>query len=316
MKKLIFYFLILLLLVLNIQACVKKENSLTGTEQTKTANDNNSDRNVTSAESAPSKQVDVYIDDVISNLHTESGEDEGEKVYFEIVWTSEITDFKEFKHSEKEDLNSDGTIDTIEYSFNVSNKNPVQNVELKINDSTVNIQLENPSAKCYIVDINPNDKYKEIIVHEDGASDDPTSIYYYYNGKEIIEMGTLSSYYYIKRGSSDIVMLHKAEQFEPQITVAYTKLDGNHMFVYEKVDKSSFINKKYKVHVPEHPDYTTWPIFESFKDYYKSKGLVGEIQDGETVTVLDLDTEYRGYTFKVKLDTGEEGWMVDFFVGN
>jgi len=244
-------------------------------------------------------------------------EDESEKIYFDIVWTSEIKEYTEFKHFEKEDLNSDGIPDIIEYSFNVNHPmNPVRNVSLKINDSTITLRLENPSPKCYIVDINTNDKYKEIIVHEDGPSDDPISYYFYYNDKEIIEMGTLASNYYIKSGNSDIVYAHKAEQFEPQITVAYTKLDENHMFIIEKVDINSFINKKYKVNVPDHPENTTWKIFESFKDYYNSKGLVGEIHDGDTVTVLDLDTEYRGYTFKVRLDTGEEGWMVNLFAGN
>lgn len=84
----------------------------------------------------------------------------------------------------------------------------------------------------------------------------------------------------------------------------------------QNLKQMSTVNKKYKVNVPDHPENTTWKIFESFKDYYNSKGLVGEIHDGDTVTVLDLDTEYRGYTFKVRLDTGEEGWMVNLFAGN
>ena len=244
-------------------------------------------------------------------------EDESEKIFFDIVWSSEIKEYTEFKHCEKEDLNSDGIPDVIEYSFNVNNPmNPMRNISFKINDSIITLRLENPSPKCYIVDINTNDEYKEVVVHEDGPSDDPISYYFYYNGKEIIEMGTLALNYYIKSGNSDIVCAHRAEQLEPQITVAYTKLDENHMFITEMVDKNSFINKKYKVYVPYHPENTTWKIFESFKDYYNSKGLVGEIHDGDTVTLTDIDTEYMGYTFKVRLDTGEEGWMINIFAGN
>lgn len=232
------------------------------------------------------------------------------RIPFDIIWNTDtdIRNKKTLVYTEKDDLNFDGIIDSIEYTIHF--KPSVDDIELKINNSVLKTIAENPASKCYIVDINTNDQYKEIILHEDGPSADLMSTYYIYNGEEIIEIGTLGEYDYTPSGNTDIVEVHTADQFEPKIAFGYTMLDNDHMFVYREVDKSVYINKKYKVHVPAHPNYTTWPVYNSIE---MPRDLVGEIKDCEEVTVIDVDTKIMGIAFKVQLGNSIEGWMVNLF---
>ncbi|MDD2503350.1 MAG: SH3 domain-containing protein [Clostridia bacterium] len=234
---------------------------------------------------------------------------------YDIISETIDTSIGTLKYGEINDLNFDGIMDNIEYTIHLRKGLSMLRVELKVNDSIIETLLSNPSTKCYIVDINTNDKYKEIILHEDGESADPLSRYYIYNGKEIIEIGSLSEYDYLPSGDTDIVKIHTADQFEPKICFGYTMLDKDHLFFYKEVDKTNFVNKKYIVKIPRYPDYTTWPIFESIK-YQSISNSIGEIKHGDEVTVIDVDTKTMGITFKVRLDSGQEGWMVNLFAGN
>jgi hypothetical protein len=84
------------------------------------------------------------------------------------------------------DLNSDSKPDEIKYSCTDSTW------KLTINSSSVTGVGENILKKFAICDINTNDKTKEIMISENGPSDDLSTKYYLYNGTAIVYLGTTS----------------------------------------------------------------------------------------------------------------------------
>jgi hypothetical protein len=87
-RRNIFYYTILFLLVLTIQACDKKGNSVTYSEQTEATDYYNSDQISISAELELSDQMRTYMDDVFAKLNNKRG---NSKNKYEIV---DIIEFK------------------------------------------------------------------------------------------------------------------------------------------------------------------------------------------------------------------------------
>lgn len=88
MRKFVVYFSVLFLLVLTIQACDKKENSVTYSEQTEATDDYNPDEIAISTELQLSDQMRTYMDDVIAKLYNKRGKSKNK---YEIV---DIIEFK------------------------------------------------------------------------------------------------------------------------------------------------------------------------------------------------------------------------------
>lgn len=88
MRRNIFYYTVLFLLVLTIQACDKKGNSVTYSEQTEATDYYNSDQISISAELELSDQMRTYMDDVFAKLNNKRG---NSKNKYEIV---DIIEFK------------------------------------------------------------------------------------------------------------------------------------------------------------------------------------------------------------------------------
>lgn len=86
------------------------------------------------------------------------------------------------------DLNSDNSSDKINLLLNSRVKNKMSN--LQVNDIKFNYQLDNP-CEAFIIDLDKNDKYKEIAILDDGPSGDPCIIFFRFTGKEIICMGSI-----------------------------------------------------------------------------------------------------------------------------
>jgi len=85
------------------------------------------------------------------------------------------------------DLNGNGRLETIEV-WNIFDSGIFI---LKVGHTSIKGKFDSPVDGFKIVDIEPEDKYKEIVVHTLGDSDDPQNLVYWYNGRTLKEMGRL-----------------------------------------------------------------------------------------------------------------------------
>ncbi|MEO0165165.1 MAG: hypothetical protein ABIL39_03400 [candidate division WOR-3 bacterium] len=97
------------------------------------------------------------------------------------------TDFH-FAKNFKTDLNGDGKKDNI---ILIDTKETGK-FTLKVNNKAIDGKLSAEIDGFIVVDIDTTDKYKEIAVHTPGESDDDEYLVYWYDGKEIKEMGYLT----------------------------------------------------------------------------------------------------------------------------
>jgi len=226
---------------------------------------------------------------------------------------SEVKEIGKVTNAWKEDLNGDGVIDNIEFTVNVTRASFVD-AELKVNDIKIDLRLEHPSTDIHIIDINPSDQYKEIDVFEYGSVE-PESIFYIYDGKEIIEIGRIhNDYYTINEKSQIISNLGMEIFFEPNIVSGYHILDENHKLINVAVDKKDFINKEYKFVIPTDPLRDSCGIYDTYKAD-RADIPIAEIEEGDTVEILDSTNEKSvgGRVYKIRC--GEvEGWFIPYFL--
>src|SRR5437764_1241005 len=85
------------------------------------------------------------------------------------------------------DLNGDGISDTITLSF-IDERGPLD-YNLRINNVEITSYATNILPIFNIVNIDTNDKFKEIAIYEEGPSSDEATTFYFFNGKHIILTG-------------------------------------------------------------------------------------------------------------------------------
>ncbi len=95
--------------------------------------------------------------------------------------------FFQFMKNFKTDLDGDGKVDHIVL---IDTKETGQ-FTLKVNKGIISGKLEEEVDGFIIIDIDTTDKYKEIAVHTPGMSDDDEYLLYWYDGKDIRQMGHL-----------------------------------------------------------------------------------------------------------------------------
>lgn len=92
----------------------------------------------------------------------------------------------------KYDLNSDGAADIIEVFFKALSAAYCRETDklsiIRVNDSEIEAFFHNPRG-VYVIDFNEDDRFKELIIFDDGPSGDPGINLYRYNGDEVIELG-------------------------------------------------------------------------------------------------------------------------------
>ena len=226
----------------------------------------------------------------------------------------EVKELEKVTNTWNEDLNGDGVIDNIEFTVDITRASWLD-VELKINDVKIDLRLEAPSTDIHIIDIDPSDQYKEIDVFEYGPVE-PKSIFYIYNGEEIIEIGRIHNDYYTINEKSQIVSNQGIEFFfEPSIIRGYHILNENHNLINVAIDKKDFLNKEYRFVIPTHPERDSCGIYDTYKvDRYMDTPFA-EIKAGDTVEILDTASEKSvgGRVYKIRC--GEiEGWFIPYFL--
>ena len=103
----------------------------------------------------------------------------------DLIYTDNYKTFSYLKNTM--DLDGDGKPETIDLNISVSKD---ANYTLFVNDLSISGWADNPSQGFHIVDIDPSDRYKEIIVEAYGPSNDYDSYFYYYDGNSLIFMGS------------------------------------------------------------------------------------------------------------------------------
>ena len=208
-----------------------------------------------------------------------------------------IKDFEEkdtSKNAEGIDLNGDGIKDEINFSSDESE------FVLEINDSKIEDFGAYLEGNYYIVDIDKEDDYKEILISDWGPSDDYVTFYYYYDGNEIVSMGITEGMYsdswsnIVIKGNGTIGTSTRGGILHTWFYKDYYKLDSNHKLV----------------HVPQDLYEMTWevtvkksiPLLES-RD---SDKVIAYLEVGEKATILSSDDV--SWCF-VKKEDGTKGWF-------
>lgn len=199
----------------------------------------------------------------------------------------------EFKFETKVDLNSDGKIDNISLLELGEESGKFQ---LKINDAFATGNLNDPIDGFLLIDITTWDKYKEIAVHTPGPSSDDIYMIYWYNGKEIILMDSLSRWPTFT--GNGIIYVNTWEGF------------------WSPREKFKLNNSTRKLNIVEQSAYYVGlktKVNKGFHIYYE-KDLVKEVAllaDGSEIEILvcdKKDREYFNYLYLIKSSSGLLGW--------
>lgn len=103
-----------------------------------------------------------------------------------------MTDYYDLGEEVLTDIDSDGKAEKIKVEeAQDSSDNYLDLVKLTIDNQSVELQLDNALDTFAIADVDTQDKYKQIIIGENGPSDDPFSKIFTYDGQKIIDCGGL-----------------------------------------------------------------------------------------------------------------------------
>lgn len=171
---------------------------------------------------------------------------------------------------------------------------------LYINDQWIQQEVTDLNQDFKIVDIDPKDSYKEIIISEFGTSDDYYSYYYTYNGKEILHMGNTEGiladeYSTIEiKGNGKVKTFARSDFLHTWFYDNYYKLDQSHKLV--NVPQKLYA-MNYEVTMLKE-----LPLQKSPTD----KSIAVTLEPGEKVTLMNTDNEKW---MSIKNHKGIEGWI-------
>ncbi|MNO12325.1 hypothetical protein D3C76_19320 [compost metagenome] len=198
------------------------------------------------------------------------------------------------------DLNGDGTVDhirmTLDQHYEVSDE-----WTLSVNDTALKVELSDSYSTSYfkIVDSDIHDPYFEIALEDSNESAQHTTEYYYYNGHNLMNMGTLdglTANVQSMDGKGKVTSSRQAFDFQCWFYLEAYKLDSQHMWKESPADFYSM----------EPP--TPWIAKVRFP-VYKTAGqhdILTWVEPGDTVYFLGGDTEGNG---EIKTEDGITGWI-------
>lgn len=247
----------------------------------------------------------------------------------------------------KYDLNSDGEADAIQVFFSaLSTASSIDRAsKIRVNDTETEAFYHNPRG-VYIIDFNEEDRFRELVVFDDGPSGDPGIYLYRYNGKEVIELGRISGVigdrpeesldtiseedlmvgaprytgpYYgaikIDRRGRILSPNDVVEFLSPEIILGIREIKDEGI-EHKKINYSKMLNKEYEIK----EDFRTY--FEETEKGLKDLNLsnmgweeenIISFHQGEKIYLKDLD-EY-GARYVIELQNGKRGIMY-FWIGD
>ncbi|HZW83910.1 MAG TPA: SH3 domain-containing protein, partial [Candidatus Deferrimicrobium sp.] len=195
------------------------------------------------------------------------------------------------------DINGD---DIVEKLF-VQKKN--DKVIVAVNSSSLVIDSNNPSDYFAVVDINKNDKYKEIVLGDYGPSDDYTSVFCYYDGKNIINMGKTEGLFNLENTLDGTLTIDSAGKI-----LAMTRSRILQTWSYSKeftLSKNHYLEAVPRALYPTDDDVF---VIQPF-NLYLNKGdrnPILPIREGQTLKIIGTDDQAWCL---VQTTTGTKGWI-------
>lgn len=192
------------------------------------------------------------------------------------------------------DINSDSRKENITITFN-SNYTPTR-YEINVNNASLEGSGATIIPMLYIVDINKSDKYKQIAVVDAGPSDDFTTTFYYFDGKEIKNIGTISG---------DIRGMYLEGN-----GIIHTKTRGKILQTWFYTDEYKLTNNHTLVNLPKKlykmkTNITLLTNFYALKDK-NEKSIKVAFHKGDKAVILESDNEKW---CKIIDSNGNTGWF-------
>jgi hypothetical protein len=201
------------------------------------------------------------------------------------------------------DLNGDGKIDNIKLN---AKKAPYDfTLTIMINGVT---HKDNGGDSFSIVDIDENDKIKEIAIQEYGPSDDFATSFYLYDGRKIIKIGKIDGLCVFDNFIAGNGIVYGNTRFIVLQTWFYKdeyKLTAKHLL--QHVDKPYYLASSAQPFKPSlsQPPVTVWKSIHLYESP-NSKKVVAKLKVGEKVNIIGSDNKKWCL---VKLKDGRTGWF-------
>lgn len=194
------------------------------------------------------------------------------------------------------DLNGDGIQEEISFKGVTDEYDLTETGTVQINGKTQATVNGNLEPYIWVVDVDPRDDYKELVIYDEGPSDDPVDSYFYYDGKTLRLMGEveghINTYDYIDDG-----ILHAVRRSDILGTRRYKwdyQLTADH--IWEEVG-NEYISIKIPIIAQEKINvYKEQDEESSFRTY----------PSGTSFMTLGTDLERW---VNVRLADGSEGWI-------
>ncbi|NLL71271.1 MAG: hypothetical protein GX238_09095 [Epulopiscium sp.] len=213
-----------------------------------------------------------------------------------------------------------------EYDMNGDGKEDIINALLKadyqkgsyieVNDKKLTIDYCNPSGEINMIDLDNRDDYTEIAIFDEGASADPTLMFYRYDGNEVYFVGSIDEDALMDGHGKFISSFHLSRYFNPQFYSAWGEFKNN-QYVLTNHDVKQYIGKTFEVSgtgffeplnkMPEnYQEYITWDG-DIIREFNKTKVKILDIYINELDPTLNW--------FFVELPNGEKG-LLYFWLGD
>ena len=197
------------------------------------------------------------------------------------------------------DLNGDGKVEQIKYFCKPLEAGGDYNkMTLMIDGKKVKTLEVFFVSQIWLVDINPKDAYKELVIYDMGSSSDPVDYFFTYNQGKGIFMGAVEGHIndtwarnYISDG-----ILHALERNDDVGTDRY----NCDYILNEKHKLQKVVTPYYEMHKPAFVN-SSITVYE--KQDFSSQSQICP----ETTSVIILAIDHTGW-YKLQLSSGEIGW--------
>ncbi len=213
-----------------------------------------------------------------------------------IEWRNaeKIKNYKNFEY----DLDGDGNIDKI--TIKPTNEESYGKVYLfELNGKKFAEHSSRP--EIYIVDLNKNDNKKEIVIFDEGPSDDPNYTIYVKKGNDIVKLSNIGGYP-LKCDEQGIILCDDFinGQTSPKIYFSYNYIENN------KIEEKKIDIEKIKKY-----DISSSRLYFS-KDYKNVDKLMEQVGcDPSKIKMFDIEELTSDKSFKI-IDVNFENLNEDF----
>lgn len=195
------------------------------------------------------------------------------------------------------DLDGDGTMETVKWQKEMDSEAVVFVNQQSAHVSETN--CGNWGEYAFIIDINSKDSYKEIVICDEGPSNDEWSYFYEYRNGKVALIGEASGY--LEYGSlfcnkkSELVAFTRSNLLQTWFYAKRFKVDGNHKLKHIEED----------FYLTAHPVFLKHSIQLAKDRSQKSQWFVAEDGQAALLSATDDNSWCR-----LTLEDGTEGWFM------